>query len=166
MSRIDFDATTVEPSTGRDPIPAGKYVAAIVESELKPTKSGNGQLLEICYQVIEGEHKGRKLWSRHNLVNMSATAVQIAKGELSAICRSCGVLQPKDSCELHNIPLCVSVRVAKRNDSDEMVNEVTSWAKKDAAAGVPQQQTGGAGGTGGTGGATSTPNTPPWQRRS
>lgn len=36
----DFDANTVEPTTEFEAIPAGKYMAAIVASEMKPTKAG------------------------------------------------------------------------------------------------------------------------------
>ena len=38
---------------------------------------------------------------------MSGTSdlVKIARGELSAICRAVGVMQPRDSVELHNVPL-------------------------------------------------------------
>jgi hypothetical protein len=155
MASINFDANQVEPSAGRDPVPAGKYVAAIVESELKPTKSGNGQFLEFCYQILEGEHKGRKLWSRHTLHHPSAQTVQISRGELSAICRAVGIMAPKDSAELHNLPLTVTVKLKRREDNGELTNEVTGWAKKDAAAGVPQQ----------AGPTTSSPATPPWLRR-
>jgi hypothetical protein len=154
MASINFDATTVEPSSGRDPIPAGKYVAIVVESEMKPTKSGNGQFLELCYQIIDGEHKGRKVWSRHTLNHPNPQTVSIARGELSAICRAIGIMQPKDSAELHNLPMTVTVKLKKRDDNGEMTNEVTAWAKKDAAAGIPQQA-----------GAVGGPATPPWLRR-
>lgn len=153
MATLNFDAHQVEPASGKDPIPAGKYVVAISNSEMHPTKNGTGQYLELEYQVIEGEHKGRKVWSRHNLHHANAQAVQIARGELSAICRAVGVMAPKDSAELHNLPLTVTVKLKKREDTGEMTNEVTAWAKKDAAIGTPQQATA-------TGG-----NTPPWLRR-
>ena len=153
MATLNFDANQVEPASGKDPIPAGKYVTAISASEMKPTKNGTGQYLELEYQVLEGEHKGRKVWSRHNLQHPNTQTVQIARGELSAICRSVGVMAPKDSAELHNLPLTVTLKLKKREDNGEMTNEVTAWAKKDAAAGVPQQ----AAPTGGT--------TPPWLRR-
>jgi hypothetical protein len=156
MASINFDATTVEPSTGKDPLPAGKYIVVISASELKPTKSGNGQFLEFEYQIIDGEHKGRKVWSRHNLQHPNAQAVQIARGELSAICRSCGVMQPRDSAELHGLPLTITVKLQKRQDNGEPTNEVSAWAKKEAAAGVPQQTSGAANGA---------PTTPPWLRR-
>jgi hypothetical protein len=144
-----FDARTVDPSTDFEPIPAGKYLAAITGSEMKPTKSGNGSFLELTFQVIEGEYKGRNLWARLNLDNPNAITVQIAQGELSAICRATGVMTPKDSCELHNIPITITVKCKKREDTGDIVNEVKGYAKKEAAAGQPQQ-------------ATTT--TPPWKR--
>jgi hypothetical protein len=155
MATLNFDANQVEPSTGRDPIPAGKYVAAITTSEMKPTKNGTGAYLELEYQILDGEHKGRKLWSRHTLQHPSAQTVQIARGELSAICRAIGIMTPKDSAELHNLPLTVTVKVKKREDNGEMTNEISAWARKDAAAGVPQQ----------AGPGTASPATPPWLRK-
>ena len=154
MATLNFDANQVEPSAGKDPVPAGKYVAAITTSEMKPTKNGAGQYLELEYQIIDGEHKGRKLWSRHTLQHTSAQTVQIARGELSAVCRAIGVMQPKDSAELHNLPMTVTVKLKKREDNGEMTNEVAAWAKKDAAVGAPQQA-----------GATGGPATPPWLRK-
>ncbi|MGD9126460.1 MAG: DUF669 domain-containing protein, partial [Planctomycetia bacterium] len=59
-----FDANQVDPSTSFDPIPAGKYVAVITESEMKDTKSGVGQYLQLTFDIIDGKYKGRKLWSR------------------------------------------------------------------------------------------------------
>ena len=50
-----FDANTVEPNADFEPIPAGKYLAAITDSVMKPTKSGNGNYLELTFQILEGE---------------------------------------------------------------------------------------------------------------
>jgi len=75
MSTLNFDANTVEPSTGFDPIPAGKYPAVIIESEMKTTKSGTGRYLELTFEVIDGEYHGRKVWARLNLENPNSTAV-------------------------------------------------------------------------------------------
>lgn len=127
-----FNANEVDPNFAFEPIPAGKYVAAIVESESKPTKSGDGQFLQFTFQVLEGEHKGRLLWSRLNLDNKNATTVRIARAELSAICRAVGVPAPKDSVELHNLPLLVTVGQKKRADTGEMGNVIKGYAKKDA----------------------------------
>ena len=145
-----FDANNVTPMVEFEAIPAGKYLAVITESEMKPTKSGSGSFLELVFQVIEGEFKGRNLWARLNLDNQNATAVQIARAELSALCRAVGVMAPKDSCELHNLPVLVTVKCKKREDTGDLTNEIKGYAKKEAAAGQPQQ---------------AASQTPPWARR-
>lgn len=149
MANLNFNAHDVDPAVAFEPIPAGKYLAAIIASEMKPTKSGVGNYLELSFQIVEGQYKGRILWARLNLDNPNQTTVQIARAELSAICRAVGVMTPRDSVELHNLPLQINVRVKKRDDNGELTNEIKGYAKKEAAAGQPQQ---------------STTNTPPWKR--
>jgi len=144
-----FDAREVEPQVGFEPIPAGRYLAVITQSELKETKAGDGQYLELTFQVIDGPYKGRNLWARLNLDNPNETAVKIARAELSAVCRAVGVMTPKDSHELHDLPLQVSVKLKKRSDTGELANEIAAYEKKDAASGQPQQ---------------ATSDVPPWKR--
>ena len=129
-----FDANQVEPADDLEPIPAGKYVAVITDSEMKPTKSGTGNYLQLTFQIVEGEYANRLLWVRLNLDNPNATAVQIARRELSSICRSVGVLVPTDSAELHNLPCMIHVRVKRRSDTGELQNEIKGYSKKDATA--------------------------------
>ena len=130
VSLGNFNANEVEPNTDFDPIPAGKYLAVITDSEMKPTKSGNGSYLELSFQIIEGLHQNRLLWARLNLDNPNQTAVQIARGELSSICRAIGVMTPKDSAELHNLPLVISVKCKKRDDTGEVTNEIKGYSNR------------------------------------
>jgi hypothetical protein len=134
-----FNANEVEPAVGFEVLPDGQYLAAIVESEMKPTKSGAGQYLQLTFQVLEGEHKGRLLWARLNLDNSNATTVRIARAELSAICRAVGVMAPKDSVELHNLPVVITVGHKKRPDTGELTNVIKGYARKDGA--VPKVPT-------------------------
>ena len=76
---------------------------------------------------------------------------KIARGNLSAICRAVGVMQPKDSVELHNLPLVISVKCKKRQDTGEITNEVKGYEAKAAATGRPPQ-------------APIGDTTPPWKR--
>ena len=148
-----FNATEVEPTTSFEPLPAGKYLAAITESEMKPTKSGSGSYLQLTFMILEGEYKNRILWARLNLHNPNATAVKIARSELSAICHAVGVMQPRDSVDLHNLPLVITVKLKKRDDTGELTNEIKGYAKKDAAGANGQQPQ-----------APVADNTPPWKR--
>ena len=144
-----FDANQVEPTAALDPIPAGKYPAVVTESEMKANKAGTGSYLQLTFQIIDGPYKNRVLWARLNLDNPNATAVQIARGELSAVCRAVGVLAPSDSTELHNLPLVIHVRCKKRSDTGEIGNEIKGYSKKEQPA-AP------------TTAATNT--TPPWKK--
>jgi hypothetical protein len=146
-----FDANQVEPSSDFEPIPAGKYLAVITESEMKPNKAGTGHYLQLTFQVVDGPYKGRNLWARLNLDNPNATAVQIARAELSAICRAVGVLAPNDSVELHDLPLVIHVKCKKRDDTGELTNEIKGYAKKESPAPAAAAQ-------------PSANNTPPWRR--
>jgi hypothetical protein len=129
----NFNAHDVDPNFAFDPIPAANYLAIMTESEYKPTKSGAGQYLQLTFQVLEGEYKGRLLWARLNLDNPNATTVKIARAELSAICRAVGVMAPRDSAELHNLPLVIKVGHKKRDDTGELSNVIRGYEKKGAA---------------------------------
>jgi len=153
-----FNANTVEPSESFDPIPAGEYLCVIIASDEKPTKAGNGSYLELEFEVIDGPYQGRKLWDRLNLANPNELAVKIARATLSAICRAVGVMEPKDSCELHDLPLLVKVRVEKRADTDEPSNVIKGYKKRDVLAATP------AASSPAPAKAASHSTTPPWKR--
>lgn len=146
-----FDANQVEPTGDFEPIPAGKYLAVITDSEMKANKAGTGSLLQMTFQVTEGDYKNRLLWARLNLDHPNAVAVQIARADLSAICRAVGVLAPSDSVELHNLPLVINVRCKKRSDTGEITNEIKGYSKKDQPPPA-------------AGAAPANGSTPPWKR--
>ena len=152
-----FNANEVDPASEFTPIPEGKYLAAITESEMKPTKSGSGSYLEAAFQILEGEYKNRKVWARLNLSNPNQTAVKIARSELSAICHAVGVMQPKDSVELHNLPLVISVKCKKRDDNGELTNEIKGYASRSEAMANAAQ-------TAPPAAPQANSDTPPWQR--
>lgn len=106
-----FDASTVEPNSGFDVLPPGKYLAQITSSEMRATKDGQGQYLYLEVDILEGRYAGRKLFDRLNLVNANPEAVRISQQTLSAICRAVGKLQVSNSEQLHLIPLIADVRV-------------------------------------------------------
>jgi hypothetical protein len=130
-----FDASMHEPIAHPIPIPTGKYPAAIVESEWKATRAGNGEYLELRFEIIAGEHHGRAIFVRLNLTNVNPRAIAFARSNLSAICRAVGVLRLRDSSELHGIPLVIDVRLERRPDTRELVNVIRGYfAREDAPA--------------------------------
>lgn len=135
--RNAFDSSQVEPSSPMDPIPAGDYAMIISESEMKATKNGNGEYLQLVCQVIDGEYKGRKVWERLNLYNPNATAVSIAEATLSAICRAVGVVHCQDSEDLHDKPFVGSVKFVPESGQYKAKNEMAGYAPLAGAAPKP-----------------------------
>ncbi|MDR2761471.1 MAG: DUF669 domain-containing protein [Planctomycetaceae bacterium] len=166
MTQINFDASQVDPSIPFDVLPSGKYVAEITKSEIKPTKAGDSTYLEFEFTILDGQYRGRKVWDRLCLNHRNQQTVEIARANLSAICHSVGVLKPRDSNELHHIPLTITVKLKHDYDTDNIYNEIKGYAKRDSmisnvsvattglatsqAAQYPQ--------------ATVNDNTPPWVR--
>lgn len=138
MANLDgYDANVHEPMGDFTPLPKGEYRAIAVESEMKATKAGTGQYLQIEWQVVAGDYNERKLWSRLNLDNPNEKAVEIAQRELSSICRAVGVMKPKNSEELHDKPLLLSVDVEERNDKPgEFSNRIKGYDAIEGKSGV------------------------------
>lgn len=134
---INFDATGVPPQTGFEPIPNGTYRAMIIESEVKPTRDGKGNYLQLTWQVLDGGYKGRKVWDRLNIQNPSAEAQRIGQSQLSAVCHATGVLKLTSSAQLHSIPVMIKVIVKQEKGYDPQ-NEVKSYkAVEGAPAAAP-----------------------------
>ena len=111
MATLNFNAADVDTSNTFEPIPAGEYEMMVVESEMKTTKRGDGQYLELVIQLLDEEYAGRRIWERLNLVNPNEKAVAIAQRQLAELCAAIGVLSLEDSIELHDIPFRAKVKV-------------------------------------------------------
>ena len=138
MSNLQgFDANEIEPQGSFDPIPAGWYTVMIVASEMKPTKNGSGEYLQLRLDIIDGEYEGRVIFDRLNLRNQNQTAVEIAQRQLSAICRAVGVMQPQDSSDLHDRPLRVKISIRPAGNGYDASNEIKGYEALEGAAKQP-----------------------------
>lgn len=61
-----------------DCIPSGDYAVQCVGVELKNTKDGAGQYLVTQFEVLSGDHKGRRVFTNFNIKNRNQQAVDIA----------------------------------------------------------------------------------------
>lgn len=111
MALLNFDATNVAPSTGREPIPGGLYLAKITTAEIKPTNDGSGKRLNLQFKVMGGEFDGRVVFAGLNIENKSEQAQKIAQGELSAICHAINVLKLTSTDQLLEKPLRIKVKI-------------------------------------------------------
>lgn len=120
-----------EPERSFDPLPEGVYTVAIVESDLKETKSGNGNKYISCkLEVLSNNGKGRTIWANFHLFNANQTAVEIARADWGALCRACKRKTVNDSSELHNFAFDVQVGLQKRKDNGEPQNYIKKYGER------------------------------------
>jgi len=134
MATLNFNAADIEPAAPISALPPGRYPVAISKTEMKDTKAGTGQYLQIELTITSGTAANRKLWARLSLVNQNQQAVDIAYRELSAICHAVGVLQVNDSDELLGREMMVDVGIEKNGQTGEDTNRVKGYA---AIGGTP-----------------------------
>lgn len=154
-----FDATQVAPSQAFEVLPPGKYKVQITDSDMRPTKTGDGQYLWLEMEILEGEFQSRKLWDRLNLVNPNQQAVEIAQRQLSALCHATGKLHVTDSEALHFVPVIATVRVRPAKGDFDASNEIRGYEAAGAVS-APSRQAAATAPA-----ATATQTSAPWKRK-
>jgi hypothetical protein len=134
LSELGLDGFNAEEYESADytALPAGVYPVIVTEAKWCQTKDQSGKYLKLTLEVIDGDHKNRKLWANINLVNKSAQAVDIAKRQFADICKAVGVLRPKNLGEIQNKPF--AARVTVRDYNGDKHNEVKSFKPLGGAA--------------------------------
>lgn len=123
---FSFDASQVNPTIAYEPIPAGTYLAHIVETDVKPTQSG-GQYLKTVFEVLEGPFKGRKIFNNLNIQNNNANTQKWALADLSAICHATGNIQLTDTSALHYKPMKIKVTISPPKGDFEASNRIKGY---------------------------------------
>jgi hypothetical protein len=107
-----------EPSGDFSPIPAGQYVAEIVESAIEPVSksSDKGNCLKLTWKISDGELAGRLVWQRLNMWFEGAEKKQgevarIANQQFASIRQACGKGVIENTDELHFIPALITVKI-------------------------------------------------------
>lgn len=162
MARLNFNAASVEPSTPMDVLPKGRYLCVAIASELKMTKNGSGEYLQITFEVIDGPAKGRKLFERLNIRNANKTAEDIAQRALSALCHAVGVINLDDSEQLHNIPVQLDVDIEPAKGEYSASNRIKGYLAANGQATTPART---APSAPAPSAPASTGSTPVWKKR-
>jgi len=127
------DLSGVEESKGFEPIPAGKYLCATTNAEVKPTNNKLGAYvkLELTVQAPEG-FKNRKLWTNFNVKNQSEEAERIGKEQLKAFMVRAGHPNPDKLMDVQElVGYKVVCAVKKVVDSYGEKNEIGYFEPKD-----------------------------------
>jgi len=114
-----FYDENAEPSGDFSPIPAGQYVAEIVDSEIvnvSKNDDSKGTCLKLTWKIGEGELTGRLVWQRLNMwfsgnEKKPGEVARIANQQFAAIRQACGKGVVQDTAELHFIPCRIVVKL-------------------------------------------------------
>ena len=143
MSIFDngFDPNSVEaPST--DLLPVDWYVAVATKVEPKDNQAKGAKWLDCEFEIVDGPHARRKVWTNITTSNQSETATQIGLSQLSAWCKALNVAILKDSSDLMNKPMLIHVKIEKGTNGYSDKNKVVNHKPHGGAAapqGQPQQ---------------------------
>ena len=127
MAQFNFDASQIAPQASTGPLPAGVYLAHIVESDVQPLKSGNGEGLKLTFEVIDGQHKGRKVYENLNIRHTSEDTQRIAQSQLSALCHAVNVIKLMDTAALHFKPVRINVTVREAVGQYKASNNIKGY---------------------------------------
>lgn len=130
MALLNFNAANVQPDSGvMDALPTGWYEALADQSDIKPTKSGDGgAYLEVRFNITAPQnYAGRKVYARFTIRNSNPVAQDIGFKQLSAFCHAVGFLQVEHSEQLHNRPLKLRVKLKPADGQYEAGNDIAAY---------------------------------------
>ncbi len=127
MAQLNFDASTVAPQASTTPVPAGTYLAQCVESDVQPLKSGNGTGLKLVFEILDGPHKGRRIWENLNIQHSNDDTQRIAQSQLSALCHAVNVIKLQDTAALHHKPVKIKVTVREADGKYQASNNIKGY---------------------------------------
>lgn len=106
-----FDPSTVKDN---DVLPEKtNMLAQIINSDLKATKSGTGQIIVLTWEIMGGPYAKRQVFQNINYRNDNPTAENIGQRELKKICDAVGVGVISNTNELHMRPCIVRFKTEK-----------------------------------------------------
>jgi hypothetical protein len=112
-----FDPSQYEGTTDLVPIPPGWQSAQIVEASCKEALNNSSSTYVLAvFEIIEGEHKGRKIFQNVTLTNQNQQAVEIGQRLPTDICNALEIGPLKNLEVLQYKPL--KVRVGIKRDKD------------------------------------------------
>ena len=108
-------------------------------TDLKPTKAGNGEYIELTIEIMDGEFSGRKIWERLNVNNPSEQTVQIARSQLNQLATALGQVPLKDTDQLLEIPFTLTLDIDRKDNTRNRVMGYSSASSAPRKAAKPSR---------------------------
>lgn len=123
-----FDHSSIDITDNFEPLPAGEYTVEIVDSDVKPTRAGTGELIAMTLRVVDGEYENRRIWTNINHRNSNPKAQMIGEKQLAQIKHAIGMEHGlEDTVDLHNIPMRAVVVVEEGSNGYGPRNSIKAY---------------------------------------
>lgn len=110
-------------------IAPGDYEIAIKSLEMKDSKTG-GKYFNVCFQVVDGEFKGKTFFEMYNMVNSNPTAVQIGRSKFKQMVAATGWENPDEINVTKLTGRTLVARIGEKSDDYGDKNFIKSIPKK------------------------------------
>lgn len=123
MARLNLSIKNVEVNKqDYSPVPDGKYNVVVAKADVKESKSG-GHYLNVGYQVVDGDFKGRIIFDIVNIQHSNPEVVRIGMERLATIAWATG--HEKDSVDdtddlINKLPFSISVKTEEKDGYTNM----------------------------------------------
>lgn len=114
-----FSTDSLPEGRSYDLVPEGWYSAVISKADLGQTKAGNGQKIDVRFDITGPTHQGRAIFTAINVRNPSQRAEEIGRQELGNIMRAIGLSQVQDTDQLVGGQLQIRVKIKVPSDEDK-----------------------------------------------
>lgn len=136
MSYFDepFNVNDMPVQEDRDfqPLPEGEYMVEIKTAEIKETKAGTGQYINLRMDVIEGKYIKRVLFSMLNIKSHSDVAEKIGRAQLGEIMRCNNIATLQDTDQLIGATMMANVAIGEYKGQPK--NEVKGYRSASGAS--------------------------------
>jgi hypothetical protein len=130
MAELGYKVDENDLQQSFDPVPADKYIAVIEDSDYVENNSGTGMILKLTWKIIDGPMENRKIFDNLSLEHVKPQVSAIARQKLNSIGVAAGVIDIKDSAQLHGIPMIIDVTV-KKSEEYGMQNNIKKYLSAD-----------------------------------
>lgn len=113
MQAFYFDTRDYTPDSTYDLIPNGSYTAMIVEAKELISKTSGVPYASLKVEIVDGSHKGRKVYDNLFLNSANDMAQSIARRKLNAIANAVGITVMNGPNDFLYKPIAVEISVDK-----------------------------------------------------
>ena len=132
------------PSTSFEPIPAGDYLAMLVElnKEDKQHRDG-GEIREIVmkFAILDEDYKNRFIWQRYSTIHPSDKAQNFARNMIGSFGKAVGVETVRNPADLMEKPVGLKIKIDPQREWNGNVypprNQVAGFVAADNVGAAP-----------------------------